>query len=64
MMDTILLNNIAKSLDRLTTIEYLKEMREVMTVRYELGSITKEKYEDFVIEEMRTIQKVLEEAAE
>lgn len=64
MMDTILLNNIAKSLDRLTTIEYLKEMREVMTVRYELGSITKEKYEDFVIEEMRTIQKVLEEATE
>lgn len=64
MMDTILLNNIAKSLDRLTTIEYLKEMREVMTVRYELGSITKEKYEDFVIEEMRTIQKVLEEGAE
>lgn len=63
-MDTILLNSIAKSLDRLTTIEYLKEMREVMTVRYELGSITKEKYEDFVIEEMRTIQKVLEEVAE
>lgn len=63
-MDIILLNSIAKSLDRLTTIEYLKEMREVMTVRYELGSITKEKYEDFVIEEMRTIQKVLEEAAE
>lgn len=46
-MDTILLNNIAKSLDRLTMIEYLKEMREVMTVRYELGSITKEKYERF-----------------
>ena len=64
MMDTILLNNIAKSLDRLTTIEYLKEMREVMTVRYELGSITKEKYEDFVTEEMRTIQNVLEEVSD
>lgn len=63
-METIILNRIEKSLDRLTTIEYLKEMREVMTVRYELGSITKEKYEDFVIEEMRTIQKVLEEGAE
>ena len=59
MMDTILLNNIAKSLDLLTTIEYLKEMREIMTVRYELGSITQEKYEDFIIEEMQSIQNVL-----
>lgn len=55
-MDTILLNNIAKSLDRLTAIEYLKEMRETMTIRYELGSITKETYENYIIEEMRTIQ--------
>lgn len=64
MMDTIILNRIEKSLDRLTTIEYLKEMRETMKIRYELGSITKETYENYVIEEMRTIQKVLEEAAE
>ena len=64
MMDTIILNRIEKSLDRLTTIEYLKEMRETMEIRYELGSITKETYENYVIEEMRTIQKVLEEAAE
>lgn len=61
-MDIILLNNIAKSLDRITTIEYLKEMRELMKTRYELDSITKEEYEDFITEEMRTIQKVLEEA--
>lgn len=63
-MDIILLNSIAKSLDRLSTIEYLKEMREVTTVRYELGSITKEEYEDFVTEEIRTIRKVLEGVAE
>ena len=60
-MDTILLNNIAKSLDRLTTIEYLKEMRETMTIRYELGSVTKETYENYIIEEMRTIQNLTKE---
>lgn len=61
-MDIILLNNIAKSLDRITTIEYLKEMREIMKTRYELDSITKEEYEDFITEETRTIRKILEEA--
>lgn len=59
MMETIILNRIEKSLDRLTTIEYLKEMRETMTIRYELGSITKETYENYIIEEMRTIQNLI-----
>ena len=59
-MDIILLNNIAKSLDQITTIEYLKEMREIMKTRYVLGSITKEEYKDFIEEEVRTIRKVLE----
>lgn len=59
MMETIILNRIAKSLDRLTTIEYLKEMRETMKIRYELGSITKETYENYIIEEMRTIQNLI-----
>lgn len=58
-METIILNRIAKSLDRLTTIEYLKEMRETMKIRYELGSITKETYENYIIEEMRTIQNLI-----
>lgn len=58
-MDIILLNRITKSLDRLTTIEYLKEMRETMKIRYELGSITKEAYENYIIEEMRTIQNLI-----
>lgn len=59
MMETIILNRIAKSLDRLTTIEYLKEMRETMNIRYELGSITKETYENCIIEEMRMIQNLI-----
>lgn len=59
MMETIILNRIAKSLDRLTTIEYLKEMRETMKIRYGLGSITKETYENYIIEEMRTIQNLI-----
>ena len=62
-MDIILLNNIAKSLDQITAIEHLKEMRETMKTRYVLGSITKEEYKDFIEEEIRTIRKLLEEAS-
>lgn len=62
-MDIILLNNIAKSLDRITAIEHLKEMREIMKTKYVLGSITKEDYKDFIEEEIRTIQKLLEEVS-
>ena len=62
-MDIILLNNIAKSLDQITAIEHLKETREIMKTRYELGSITKEEYKDFIEEEIRTIQKLLEEVS-
>ena len=62
-MDIILLNNIAKSLDRITAIEHLKEMREMMKTKYVLGSITKEEYTDFIEEEIRTIRKLLEEVS-
>ena len=62
-MDIILLNNIAKSLDQITAIEHLKEMREIMKTRYVLGSITKEEYKDFIEEEIRTIRKLLEEVS-
>lgn len=62
-MDIILLDNIAKSLDQITAIEHLKEMREIMKTRYVLGSITKEEYKDFIEEEIRTIQKLLEEVS-
>lgn len=62
-MDNILLNNIAKSLDQITAIEHLKEMKEIMKTRYVLGSITKEEYKDFIEEEIRTIQKLLEEVS-
>ena len=62
-MDIILLNNIAKSLDQITAIEHLKEMREMMKTKYVLGSITKEEYIDFIEEEIRTIRKLLEEVS-
>lgn len=62
-MDIILLNNIAKSLDQITAIEHLKEMREMMKTKYVLGSITKEEYTDFIEEEIRTIRKLLEEVS-
>ena len=63
MTDIILLNNIAKSLDQITAIEHLKEMREMMKTKYVLGSITKEEYTDFIEEEIRTIRKLLEEVS-
>ena len=62
-MDIILLDNIAKSLDQITAIEHLKEMREIMKTRYVLGSITKEEYKDFIEGEIRTIRKLLEEVS-
>ena len=62
-MDIISLNNIAKSLDQITAIEHLKEMREMMKTKYVLGSITKEGYTDFIEEEIRTIRKLLEEVS-
>ena len=56
-METILLSNIVATLDVISSVAELKEMREVMKERYVMGAISKEKYKDFLEGEMTTIKK-------
>lgn len=56
-METILLSNIIATLDVISSVAILKEMREAMKERYEMGVISKEKYKDFLEGEMAIIKK-------
>lgn len=55
-MDLILLRNIAASVDAISAVLVLTEMREVAKEQYETGAISKNEYYDFLKVEIKLLK--------